>query len=289
VRLERRGFLGLVAAPIGVAALSAVPRAGAQATGKTAERETASPMPALAGYLARAGTADLPEAVVAKARHHILDTLAAMVSGAYLKVGVLARDFAKSQGGTPEAAVAGSGLLTTAINAALANGMMAHADETDDSHEPSVTHPGCAVVPAALAAAEREDASGLRFLKGVVAGYDVGCRMNLALDPRLLSDSQRATHSIGGVFGAAAAAATVFGLDATQVAFVMDYTGQQASGVRYWVRDSEHVEKAFVFGGMPARDGLTAAVLVRAGFTGVADCFSGEHNFFQAFSTDPKP
>jgi 2-methylcitrate dehydratase PrpD len=70
---------------------------------------------------------------------------------------------------------------------------------------------------------------------------------------------------------------------------VLDYAGQQASGVRYWVRDTEHVEKAFVFGGMPARNGTTAAALVAGGFTGVADLFTGEANFLDTFSTRPRP
>ena len=185
--------------------------------------------------------------------------------------------------------MAASRIRTSAINAALANGILAHADETDDSHEASGTHPGCAVVPAALAVAEREGASGAALLRGVVAGYDIGCRINAALDRELLGDSNHSTHAIGGVFGAAAAAASVLGLEATGVRYVLDYTGQQASGVRYWVRDTEHVEKAFVFGGMPARNGVTAAVMVAAGFTGVEDMLAGEANFLDAFSTRPRP
>lgn len=71
--------------------------------------------------------------------------------------------------------------------------------------------------------------------------------------------------------------------------YVFDYTAQQASGIYYWVRDTEHIEKAFVFGGMPARNGATSASLVHLGFTGVWDCFSGDRNFFDVFSTNPKP
>jgi 2-methylcitrate dehydratase PrpD len=73
------------------------------------------------------------------------------------------------------------------------------------------------------------------------------------------------------------------------IRYVLSYAAQQASGVNFWMRDKEHIEKAFVFGGMPARNGVTAAIMVQSGFTGVSDSFSGEHNFFNAFSTKPSP
>jgi 2-methylcitrate dehydratase PrpD len=74
------------------------------------------------------------------------------------------------------------------------------------------------------------------------------------------------------------------GLKEEPVRFVWDYTAQQDSGKYYWVRDTDHVEKAFVFAAMGARNGVTAAILVQSGFTGVADVFSGEHNYFESFS-----
>ena len=95
----------------------------------------------------------LPSEVASRARQHVLDTIAAMVSGSALPPGRLAIRYIQGQAGAQQARVIGSPLLTTAVNAALANGIMAHADETDDSHAPSSTHPGCAIVPAALAMA----------------------------------------------------------------------------------------------------------------------------------------
>ncbi|MDI7261576.1 MAG: MmgE/PrpD family protein [Thermodesulfobacteriota bacterium] len=243
----------------------------------------------LSAYISRGGEAELPSEVVQKAKHHILDTLAAMVSGSKLKPGQLARKYVESQEGVEEAQVAGSPIVTSAINAAFANGVMVHADETDDSHERSRTHPGCAIVPAALSVSERTGADGISFLKGVVVGYDIGCRMPLALGVDHLRNGHRSTHAIGGNFGAAASAAAVLRLKENLVRYVLSYTGQQVSGVMYWARDEEHIEKAFVFGGMPARNGVTAAILIQAGFTGVYDPFSGEHNFFEAFSPYPSP
>ena len=238
----------------------------------------------LSQYMVAARSAKLPPEVSQKARHHILDTIAAMVSGASLEPGRLAISYAQSLGGTPEAQVVGSSMVTTAVNAALVNGMLAHADETDDSHAPSGTHPGCAVVPAALAMAERANGSGETLLNAVVLGYDVGCRTMRALRPNQpLEGRTFSSHSIGGVFGAAAAASAFIEMTPTQVRHLLSYTAQQASGIPSWVTDQEHIEKAFDFGGMPARSGVAAATMVEAGFTGVWDVFEGDRNFFQAF------
>jgi 2-methylcitrate dehydratase PrpD len=103
------------------------------------------------------------------------------------------------------------------------------------------------------------------------------------------SDSHRSTHSIAGVFGAGAAAACAAGLDARQMRWMLDYTAQQSSGIAAWQRDTDHIEKAFVFGGMSARSGVTAALLVQLGWNGVDDIFSGEDNYFQAYAPKASP
>ena len=244
---------------------------------------------ALSDYITEALDRPLPEEVAEKARHHILDTLAAMVSGTHLYPGKMALTYIATLGGTKESTVIGSRIRTSVVNAALAGGMLAHADETDDSHAPSRNHPGCAVVPAALAVGETAHASGEMFLRAVVLGYDVAARLNYALDADAFAAASRSTHSVGGTFGAGAAAGALLGFNAEQVRHLFSYCAQQASGVACNVRDSEHVEKAFDFGGMPARNGVTAATMVAAGFTGVDDVFSGERNFFEAYAPNPNP
>src|SRR6266478_6492791 len=97
----------------------------------------------------------LPDEVIEKTKHHILDTLAAMVSGTELPPGHVALAMAKAHPGEKTATVAGSNLLCGPIEAAMVNGMLAHSDETDDSHAPSQSHPGCSIVPAALASSEQ--------------------------------------------------------------------------------------------------------------------------------------
>jgi 2-methylcitrate dehydratase PrpD len=237
----------------------------------------------LATYISRAAKKPLPRPVVEKTKHHVLDTIAAMVSGSRLLPGTNAISYIKTQGGTPEATVIGSRVVTSAVNAAHANGMLAHADETDDSHAPSLTHPGCGIVPAALAMAEREQGNGNAFLRAVALGYDVGCRMTMALHAYDFREAGHSTHSFGPMFGAAVAAGSLAGLRYDQVRHLLSYTAQQASGISCWMRDADHIEKAFDFGGLPARNGVAAAAMVAHGFTGVDDVFSGERNFFVAY------
>ena len=247
-------------------------------------------MASLSAYMAAAKDRAVPVAVAEKARHHILDTLAAMVSGSELPPGRAALALARAQAGRPVATVAGSNILTGPIDAALVNGVLAHSDETDDSHGPSQSHPGASIVPSALALGEELGVSGEHFLRAVTLGYDVGPRLTMALGGATFRDeSRRSTHAIAGNFGSAAAAGCVAGLTAQQMRWLLDYASQQASGYAIWGRDTDHIEKGFVFGGMPARNGVTAALLVRSGWNGVDDVFSGEDNFFQVNAPGGNP
>jgi 2-methylcitrate dehydratase PrpD len=256
-----------------------------------ARAQTISPvMSALSEYMAAAGDRALPPDVVEKAKHHILDTFAAMLSGSELPPGRVALALAREQAGRPSATVIGSAVLTGPMDAALVNGVLAHSDETDDSHGPSQSHPGASIVPSALALGEELSISGQHYLRAVTLGYDVGPRLTMALGgPAFREESRRSTHAFAGTFGSAAAAGCVAALSAQQMRWLLDYASQQASGYAVWGRDTDHIEKAFVFGGMPARSGVTAALVVRSGWNGVDDVFSGADNFFQVNAPNGKP
>jgi 2-methylcitrate dehydratase PrpD len=225
----------------------------------------------LAEYMLAARQAKLPEEVIEKGKSHILDTFAAIVSGSTLEPGRLGREHARAQGSKEECAVLGSNLKTVPIVAAFANGMSAHADETDDSN--SQLHPGCAIVPAALAVAESQNQSGEALLKAVVLGYDIGFRFHRAFQPR--------STSFGATFGASAAAGALAELDHLQLCYAISYAAQQASGSRAWVGDDDHIEKAFDYAAMPARNGVTAALLVKSGYTGNRDVLEGDQNIIK--------
>jgi len=258
---------------------------------RTAQAAPVSPvMEQLSAYMAAAGTATLPEAAAEQARLHILDTFGAMVSGSGLRPGKLGIAFARAYGGEKIATVVASDVVCGPIEAAIANGMLAHSDETDDSNAPSQTHPGAAVVPATLAAGERFGIDGARFLRAVTLGYDICARLTMTLGIHKFQDEgHKSTHAFGADWGAAAAAGCAAGLDARQMRWLLDYTAQQSAGIPAWQRDTDHIEKAFVFAGKSARDGVIGAMLVQAGWTGVDDILSGADNFLEAFAPGADP
>jgi 2-methylcitrate dehydratase PrpD len=133
-------------------------------------RELSAEAAGLSEYIAGALGQDLPPLVVTKTKQHILDTLAAIISGSRLRAGRLAAAYVERIGGVQEATVFGTSLLVPAANAALANGMAAHADETDDSHLGGRFHPGSGIIPAALAVAEQRGLGGSDLVRAVALG-----------------------------------------------------------------------------------------------------------------------
>ena len=228
--------------------------AGAAWPTRSAQAAVSQVMTRLSTYMSEAAAhAQLPAEVVEKTKHHILDTFAAMVSGVELPPGrvalalrACARRRESGDGGGIEHRCAARS------KPRMVNGMLAHSDETDDSHAPSHSHPGCAVVPAALAAGEQFGIDGTRFLRAVALGYDVGTRVTMTLGglPYQMETTAARTAS-PATFGAAAAAGCAAGLNAQQMRWVLDYAAQQASGIAAWQRDTEHIEKSLVFAGMP--------------------------------------
>jgi 2-methylcitrate dehydratase PrpD len=262
-----------------------------EARGSVQQRtETSTDVTArLARYMVLSRDRQLPASVAQAARHRILDTFGAIVSGARLKPGEMAIRYVKAVGGTADASVPTTNIRTSAVNAALAAGMFAHADETDDFEPVTKAHPGCSVVPAAMAVAERDNRSGEELLRAVALGYDLCCRLLMALGPDHVRATHRSAEGVSSTFGAVGAAASLAKLDENGMRYALSYAAQQVSGIWSWERDTEHVEKAFDFAGMGARNGVTAALMAQAGFTGVPDVLDGEHNALQALSREPKP
>ena len=247
-----------------------------------AEESISPVMLRLSTYMSDAAGRALPPEIVEKTKHHILDTFAAMISGSTLLPGEIAIKYARVHSVEKVATVAACDAVCSATDAALVNGMLAHSDETDD-YAPLGTHPGAAVVPGALAAGEQFGIDGTRFLRAVSLGYDVASRVALTLGGQHFNyDYHRSIHTVSGTFGSAAAGGCAAGLNAQQMRWLLDYAAQQASGTAAWQRDTQHVQKSFVFSGMPARNGVQAALLVQLGATGVDDIFSGRDNFLEA-------
>ncbi len=295
--LTRRDLFGLAGAALAATALPA----GLSATPAFASPTTAAAAPVagsgvspvmekLSAYMSAAGDRPLPAKVVQATKEHILDTFAAMISGSRLLPGRRAIQFAEAYGGKPVATVVATNLLRGQIEAALTNAMMAHADETDDSNSAAKCHPGCGIVPPALAIGEQFGASGTRFMRAVALGYDIGDRVTLTLGGRSWAvRSHFSAHTIAPLFGAAAATGCLADFDAHQMRLSLGYTAQQSSGLYAWGRDTQHIQKSFVYGGMAARGGTLSTLVVLSGWTGVEDIFSGADNFFDAYNPSANP
>ncbi len=243
----------------------------------------------LARYMAAARDQPLPPDVMTACKDRILDTLGAMISGCRMQPGVMAQRYAQGLKAAGEATIVGAQWQTNAVDAALCNAMCAHADETDDFEPVTKAHPGCSAVPAALAMAETHARSGTEMIRAVALGYDLCCRLLLALGPDLVRSTHRSAEGTSSTFSALGAAASLARLDERGMRFALSYAAQQVSGLWSWVEDEDHVEKAFDFAGMGARNGVTAAGMVEAGLTGVGDVLDGAHNLLIALSTAPKP
>jgi 2-methylcitrate dehydratase PrpD len=184
--------------------------------------------------------------------------------------------------------VVGHSARTSAEVAALANGVLTHALVFDDLHRHAKLHPGVAVVPAVLAAAELAHVSGETFLSAMAAGYEATARVGVAID--MASHRKRGWRATGtaGAFGAAAAAARAFGLDADRFHNAFALAGAQASG--NWAFQESAGMELYLAAGTAARDGLTAARLAAAGFRGAADpLMARDGGFFRMTSDAANP
>ncbi|HEY7489763.1 MAG TPA: MmgE/PrpD family protein [Candidatus Tectomicrobia bacterium] len=170
------------------------------------------------------------------------------------------------QGGRPEATLWLQGFRGPANTVALGLGVMMHSFELDDYHSGAKLHPGAVVIPAALAVAERQGASGRDVLRAIVAGYELRSRTSLAAGA--LSMRRRGWHITGlcGTFGAAAAAGHLLGLDSLQMANALGLAGTQSAGLFAFTCDGANSKR--LYPGRAAQSGVFAAELVARGFTG---------------------
>jgi 2-methylcitrate dehydratase PrpD len=241
-----------------------------------------------AAFAADLAFGDLPAEVVDYGRRLLLDT-AGIAVGAGSRAGSSEaffegiRTLDSGSGGT----VLATGESMAPEYAALLNGAMAHSLDYDDTHRASSLHPGAPVLPAALAAAERVDASGAELLAGLVAGYEITIRLGMAVDPE--SHYGRGFHMTAtcGTFGATAAAGSVLGLDAGTIASAMGINGSQAAGSLQFLENGGWNKRAHP--GLAAHRALVSLSLAEAGFAAADEPVAGERGFLRGYSDDPHP
>ncbi|MBL4793046.1 MmgE/PrpD family protein [Citromicrobium bathyomarinum] len=282
--MTRRGLIkaGSVASALAVTAPALAARQASQGPGAAADgagwREIT---PALTGYIAGACEHRIPARIRERARLHILDTLASIVACHSLEASQLGRRYAQAMSPQGTSPILGSRQTASPVDAVFASGMTAHAAEINDFIPSAYVQPGPAIVPTAIETARLNRRSGADLVGAVVAGYEIAGRLPKAIGTRNLYLAGLANHGIAPTFGAAAAAAPLMGLSTDQVDHMLAYCAQQASGSWQWLLDVRHVEKAFVFGGMGARNGMQAARMAKIGFTGVPASFDNENGWFR--------
>lgn len=220
-------------------------------------------------------------AIASAMRVYALDTFAVTLAGTVAPSSAPITRAILATSGKPEATVMGVGKVTSAWDAALANGTFAHGLELDDDHRVAVLHPGAVVLPAAFASAEAEGCSGLTFLRALYVGYEVMCRLGEVFRGNQFHHGVHPT-ALCGVFGAAAAAAVTMDLDRDAFVRALGIAGTQASGLTEWRADGSWIKR--LHPGRAAQSGVLAARLAREGFTGPATIFEGAGGFFNAFS-----
>ncbi len=171
--------------------------------------------------------------------------------------------------------------------AALINGALGHSLDFDDTHAPASLHPSAPVVPAALAAAQMVGASGRDLVAGIVAGYEVICRLGQALTPAEHYDRGYHPTATCGAFAAAAAAGRVMGLGAEEIAHAFGIALSEAAGSLQFLENGAWTKRFQV--GNAARNGLVAACFAHEGYVGASEAIEGRHGFLRAYAPNPEP
>jgi len=189
--------------------------------------------------------------------------------------------------GEPQSTVVGEGKYPM-MNAALANGTMAHGVDADDSGaRPSWAHPGACITPAAFAAAEAEGVSGKYLITGILAGYEISCRVDSSMYPGLRDRGFHATGVVGTI-GATAAAGKILGLNEEQMVNAFGLAGTQAAGLEEWLTTGDMSKR--LHAGKAAMNGVLATLLAREGYTGPSSVFEGKHGLLtthaESYNTD---
>ena len=183
------------------------------------------------------------------------------------------------------AVVIGTAMQPGPPYAALANGMAAHSLELDDVVNEASLHPGVAIMPAAMAAAQMAGSSGRDFITAVVAGYEVAVKLGIALGPA--AHYARGFHPTGtcGTLAAAVSAAKLLSLDQKSMTNALGIAGSQAAGLMEFLNDGAFTKR--LHPGWAAHSGLMAALLAGEKFSGPATVIEGRFGFLHAYSPQP--
>jgi len=227
---------------------------------------------------------DIPARVRHEGKRALINMLATAIAGCREPAVEIALATLTPFSGPPAATLIGRGERRDAALAAFVNAMAANIHDFDDTHPATIIHPTAAVAPALLALAETRPATGAEFLRAFLIGAEIECRLGLALSPGHYARGWHITATCG-VFGAAAGAAALLGLDRERTVWALANASVQSAGL---VETLGTMSKSLGVGNA-ARGGLLAALLARDGFSGPSAALSGERGFLQLYGSPPDP
>ncbi len=232
---------------------------------------------------------DLPSEVVDHAKKLILDIMANDLGGhAWMQSGPTILAGVRRLNDTGRGAtVLATGEPMAPQWATLANGAMAHSLDYDNHHAKGVIHAGSSVVNAALAAGEETGASGSELITAVVIGYEIACRLAMALGPH--SSHEMGFHPTGtcATFATSAVIGRLRGSPSDVIVNAMGLNGSQAAGSMQYVRNGAWNKRTHP--GLATHAAFIAATLAEEGFIGAAEVFEGEQGFLQGYALRPRP
>lgn len=224
--------------------------------------------------------ADVPPAVVEKAKLVFLDTLGIALASSTMDFGLMAINVARKLGGPKASLLIGTSDRVAAANAVIANGTLAHGLDYDDTLEEAIVHTGCCAGITALAAGEEVGATGAAVLEAAIVGTEVLCKVGLVAPGKFHARGFHPT-AICSTFGAAAAAGKLYGLNLNQWVDAFGLCGSQSSGIIEYLADGTWTKR--IHPGWSAHGGVIATLLAKEGFRGPAKVLEGTHGFFSAF------
>lgn len=236
---------------------------------------TSSQLHQLAAFCVEERSRELPVEVEQAAVQAIIDWSAAALVGARERASQLLTDALIDGSGSGRVSLLTRLAKVDVRTAALINGTAAHVSEIDDIYRDGLYHPGAPTIAAALAMADFSESSGAEFIRAVVMGYEVGCRIARAVNPT----HYKYWHTTGtiGAIGSAAAAAEILKLDVDAFRDALATSVTLASGLQQAFR-SDSMSKP-LHSGRAAEAGVLAALTAAKGFTGAADILDGEAGF----------
>jgi len=224
--------------------------------------------------------ADVPPAVVEKAKLVFLDTLGIALASSTMDFGLMAINVARKLGGPKASLLIGTSDRVAAANAVIANGTLAHGLDYDDTLEEAIVHTGCCAGITALASGEEVGATGAAVLEAAIVGTEVLCKVGLVAPGKFHARGFHPT-AICSTFGAAAAAGKLYGLNVNQWVDAFGLCGSQSSGIIEYLADGTWTKR--IHPGWSAHGGVIATLLAKEGFRGPAKVLEGTHGFFSAF------